>query len=612
MNPCSICREHGTRLPNRPYAPRRKASSARAASRRKASTVHKGSGLAVATMTCLVLLSTPICTMATPRAMTGANNAVVGATGLKHFKADKVRLLEGEEELAFIDVGAALAAADNDGGDVAHSSHDGHLFDGDVHDEEHHDEEHHDEEHHDEEHHDEEHHDHDEEHHDEEHHDDEHHDEEHHDEFHTADFHSDSHEEDKPKPWGYVILSTLIVNFASLSGLALFLTPAIYRSYLKFQGLDPQGADNMGRFFDVCVPAFAVGALMSTAFFLVLPEALHLIEGKHSDEGDAHDDHSDHRFLEGEDGHDDHGAEHSEKGHSDGHDDHDDSSESLTAAKFGVAVLGGFLLPMLFGMVFHRHGHSPNDKEHAAQLMSDVGATDIAISNPRENKDGKMSVVTGDDNDCDCCSKEDVETGVVVREVVGPLPETIVLTPAPGAKNESQEEIVNSEEIPSPEPLPSQTAIDYSLIAAVVVGDSFCNFVDGLFIGAAFLSCSWGTTLSILMVTVFHELPQEMADFLLLTRYAGLSTLKACVVNFSTGLIVTLGGLVVLVGSPSDEIVGVILAMAGGGYINIAACETVPRMEKHLYSLADRAAMVFSFIVGTVPIGLVLLKHEHY
>lgn len=164
---------------------------------------------------------------------------------------------------------------------------------------------------------------------------------------------------------------------------------------------------------------------------------------------------------------------------------------------------------------------------------------------------------------------------------------------------------------PQPEALPSKTPINYSLVASVIVGDAFCNFVDGLFVGAAFLSCSWATTLSILMVTLFHELPQEMADFLLLTRYAGLSTLQACVVNFGSGLIVTLGGLLVLVVNTSDEAVGVILAMAGGCYINIAACETVPRMERHLHSFGDRASMVFSFIVGTVPIGLVLLKHEH-
>jgi len=418
---------------------------------------------------------------------------------------------------------------------------------------------------------------------------------------------------EKPKPWGYVILATLLVNFASLSGLVLLVIPAIHHGYLRFQGSDTQGVDaKKGRLFDVCVPAFAVGALMSTAFFLVMPEAMHLIEGKHSGE-----EHSDRRFLEGDDGNHDEHSDHEGEGHN----DEDDSSESLTAAKFGVAVLGGFLLPMLFGMAFHRHGPSTDvNNEHNATdtPLMNMGDNDtVSAREKRENKDAvKLSVVTGEDDTntgCDCCTKDnqdDVETGVVVREVVDSddrLPETIVLgdnnaaSPPPRATNDPRADMIVN----------VKTPIDYRLIAAVIVGDAFCNFVDGLFIGAAFLSCAWGTTLSILLVTLFHELPQEMADFLLLTRYAGLSTIQACVVNFGSGLIVTLGGLVVLVGETSDEAVGVILAMAGGCYINIAACETVPRMEQNVHSMWDRVAMLFSFIMGTVPIGLVLLKHEH-
>ena len=332
-----------------------------------------------------------------------------------------------------------------------------------------------------------------------------------------------------------------------------------------------------------------------------------MVEGGHSDHGDegeegGHDDHSDHRYLEGEEA---------------------ESSESVNAAKFGCAVLGGFLLPMLFGLAFHRHGPTPEataERPSATSIDTAEAGGNIEKRDDaeEENKDGKASVVTGTDAGCDCCSAEnpvgdDVETGVVVRKASEALPETIVLnkdanTTASSSAAQARDEFADS---PATVVLPTKRVIDYRLVAAVVVGDAFCNFVDGLFIGAAFLGCSWATTLSILMVTLFHELPQEMADFLLLTRYAGLTTLQACLVNFGSGLIVTLGGLVVLAGSTSDEVVGVILAMAGGCYINIAACETVPRMEKHLHSFADRAAMVFSFIVGTVPIGLVLLKHEH-
>jgi len=70
----------------------------------------------------------------------------------------------------------------------------------------------------------------------------EHHEEQHdeHDEFHSAFSTADetNSQGEKPKPWGYVILATLLVNFASLSGLVLLVIPAIHHGYLRFQGSD--------------------------------------------------------------------------------------------------------------------------------------------------------------------------------------------------------------------------------------------------------------------------------------------------------------------------------------------------------------------------------------
>mmetsp|Transcript_5429 Transcript_5429/g.12358 ORF Transcript_5429/g.12358 Transcript_5429/m.12358 type:complete len:619 (-) Transcript_5429:188-2044(-) len=608
---CSSCNRNETRFPNLPCGPCRKRTSHRGR-RGVASSAHRKSGFVFATVACLALMSTPLTAVTATRTI--ANSGIVWSTssslkkklstlklsaGRAHQEDEErvaeIRLLEQqlfastssgheEDEGLAVDVDAALAAVTN-GGDVDPlSSHEEHNDDHDEHHDDH----------------------------------DEHNDDPN-DEFHTTSSTQDSYQE-KAKPWGYVILATLIVNLASLTGLLLLLIPAIHRGYLNFQGLDSQAADGKkGRLFDVCIPAFAVGALMATAFFLVMPEALHLIEGKHSDE--SGDEHSDHRVLAEEDGHDNHEDHMEEEGQTDAHADHNDSpnSESLVAAKFGVAVLGEFLLPMLFGLAFHRHSPSSNiSTERVSTPLLDVDDDHDAVASR------KLSVVTGDDEGCDCCTKEndDVETGVVVREVVDadrPLPETIVLNVSEGSTSPPPSQAINNaeeekhvEEVQTQsEPLATKVHIDYRLISSVIVGDAFCNFVDGLFVGAAFLSCSWATTLSILLVTLFHELPQELADFLLLTRYAGLSTSKACIVNFGSGLIVTLGGVVVLAGDTSDEIVGVILAMAGGCYINIAACETVPRIEQHVHSLADRVAMVFSFIIGTVPIGLVLLKHEH-
>jgi zinc transporter ZupT len=114
-----------------------------------------------------------------------------------------------------------------------------------------------------------------------------------------------------------------------------------------------------------------------------------------------------------------------------------------------------------------------------------------------------------------------------------------------------------------------------------------------------------------MFVTLFHEIAQELADFIVLTKYGGLSVWNALAFNFLSGLSVCLGGVVFLAANPTDLATGVILAMAGGVYINIAACETAPRMEGAMQVRADRVLMLFSIILGTIPIGLILLDHKH-
>ena len=71
------------------------------------------------------------------------------------------------------------------------------------------------------------------------------------------------------------------------------------------------------------------------------------------------------------------------------------------------------------------------------------------------------------------------------------------------------------------------------------------------------------------------------------------------------------GGIIFLASNPSAETTGVILAMGGGVYIYAAACDTIPRMEASLKVRWDRALVLFSIILGAIPIGLILIDHKH-
>jgi len=362
-------------------------------------------------------------------------------------------------------------------------------------------------------------------------------------------------------PWWPVIGASIIVNLAALSGVLIVVMAAVQRGVLEFQGRDSSSVViGHGNFFDICIPAFAVGALLATAVFLIFPEAVHLIEGRHADGGDSHE-------------------------------GHEDSSESANAAKFGCAVLAGFLLPLLFSIFFHQ----PYDFE-------------TATSAPVSGEDG-----------CEACIGCDVETGVTVTPKA---PDSSLSTAQPPLtivqKTEEESPLEEGFEEDKPVetevdsiPLIQKNLVNKQLCSSILLGDGFHNFGDGIFIGAAFKSCSTGTAMSIVIATLLHEIAQELADFVVLTRYAGLSVFRACVLNFLSGLSVCLGGVVFLAFDPTDEVTGVILAMAGGVYFYIAGCETIPRIEDTIKGRIDRFWTLLSIIVGTVPIGLILLNHEH-
>jgi zinc transporter ZupT len=385
-----------------------------------------------------------------------------------------------------------------------------------------------------------------------------------------------SREEAASKPWGPVILATFIVNCAALTGLLLLLSPAIRKGLLARSSGESY---SHGKLIDIVIPSFAVGALMATAFFLVLPEALHLIEGSHSaEEGGGADDHSghNHRSLQDGDDHDDHG---------------NDNAEGIAFAKWGCGILGGFLLPVFLSILFHNH---EIDEDESALPMDEDECKSCQAENDIESK-----AVPHDQGH--------VSTAVVVANISS---DSVI-----DADDEVQVQGTGHEQFQgeSTEPIHTvtKTFINHRLGASILIGDAFHNFADGLFIGAAFLSCSWATALSITAVSLFHELAGELADFILLTRYVGFTPTQACVLNFTSGLAVCLGGITVLATQPSDEAIGILLAIAGGVYINIAACESMPRIDASSKERKDSALTLLSLIIGTIPIGLILLDHKH-
>lgn len=158
---------------------------------------------------------------------------------------------------------------------------------------------------------------------------------------------------------------------------------------------------------------------------------------------------------------------------------------------------------------------------------------------------------------------------------------------------------------------PKNKKINYRLAASLFVGDLLHNFADGIFIGTAFNLCDRSVAIAVAAATVYHELAQELADYFLLTEHCGIPPVKALILNFLCGLSVVFGVILILALDVSNMATGCILAVSAGVYVHVAASECIPRIEKELKTFKDRAVSILCFVIGAVPIGLVLLNHGH-
>lgn len=120
----------------------------------------------------------------------------------------------------------------------------------------------------------------------------------------------------------------------------------------------------------------------------------------------------------------------------------------------------------------------------------------------------------------------------------------------------------------------------YNLAPVNLMGDAIHNFIDGLVIAGSYaVSVTLGITATISII--FHELPQEIADFGVLL-YSGLSKKRALWFNFmsaATAILGTVLGLF-LIGKTSG-FTGFIIPFAAGNFLYIAGSNLLPQLHRH-------------------------------
>lgn len=139
-----------------------------------------------------------------------------------------------------------------------------------------------------------------------------------------------------------------------------------------------------------------------------------------------------------------------------------------------------------------------------------------------------------------------------------------------------------------------------SAVPLIILGDTFHNFIDGVIIAATFLvDIRLGIVTSLAVAA--HEIPQEIGDFGLLL-HRGLTKQKIILVNLVSAAVAVVGAILTyIMGNAIEEMLPILLALAGGFFVYIALSDLIPEIHSE-----DRSDVAFwetvLLLVGVVVI----------
>jgi len=426
---------------------------------------------------------------------------------------------------------------------------------------------------------------------------------------------------------------------------------------------------------DIFVPSFACGVILATILFLVIPEAILLIQrGTSSHEGEF-------EILPG------------------------------TISRFGAAFMTGYMLPLALGALFPRSPELFYTEECVSNtdlrikgVKKEVKHQVIAVDEEQQDKGFHQTKVT-DEEQQDKGSTTIMGTKIKMIKMRVPMPavferlsrmETVAFLhqkfyPAPGQKRPASAKLSREEQVidSNSEKMEDSTSeskitntindtsdlttdaitntntntvseelltdhnidvnefeltegstfeskitnttsdtstngdynaktqvqeiynINFRLAASILIGDIALNFIDGIFIGVIFMTCSTAAAVFVTIITIYKETSQETADYFLLTKFAGISIPRAVLLIFTSDLAVIVGALVITSAEPGELAIGIFLALGSGVYFHVSASECQPRVYSVVKVSRDRWLSLIFFMTGALPVGLTLLSHRH-
>jgi len=129
----------------------------------------------------------------------------------------------------------------------------------------------------------------------------------------------------------------------------------------------------------------------------------------------------------------------------------------------------------------------------------------------------------------------------------------------------------------------------------ILIGDGVHNFIDGLVIAASFIvSIPFGVVTTLLIIG--HEIPQELGDFGALI-YGGMEKKKALFFNLGSQLTGIIGGIVGFFLAGLGSFTPLLLPIAAGGFLYIAASDLIPELHKET-NMKKSMMSFFFFLIG--------------
>ncbi|MDP3994937.1 MAG: ZIP family metal transporter [bacterium] len=113
----------------------------------------------------------------------------------------------------------------------------------------------------------------------------------------------------------------------------------------------------------------------------------------------------------------------------------------------------------------------------------------------------------------------------------------------------------------------------------LILGDSIHNFIDGVAIAAAFMADP-KLGFIVAVATFFHEIPQEIGDFVVLLQ-AGMSKQKVLLANLFSAFMTFAGALLTYFSfNHSRFLMGPLLAVSTGMFLYISSADILPELVK--------------------------------